>query len=98
MASARFGKFKPDIGGVRQILKSGPVEAELLGKATSIASACTASCYGDRGHEEHIESDEVPFHGWTSKGGYTAFGHVSTVNLEGLLYEKNTKVMESYNH
>ena len=98
MASTRFGKFRPDIGGIRSILKSGAVESELKSKADSIAASCSASCYGDRATKGHVRSDEVPFRGWTSKGGYTALGHVSTVNAEGIRYERKTKVLESHNH
>jgi len=98
MASSRFGDFKVDVGGVRAILKSGAVESELLSLAEPIAGACSASCHADRGSKGHVVSDEQPFHAWTSQGAYTAFGHVSTVNLEGLKFEQKHKVLESFNH
>ena len=98
MANTRFGKFKVDMAGIRSILKSQAVTSELQGKADSIAASCCASCYADRGKKGHFRSNEVPFNGWTSQGGYTAFGHVSTVNLEGLLYEQKSKILESHNH
>ena len=96
--ASRFGKFKVDMGGIRSILKSSAVTSELQGMANSIASSCCESCYADRGSEGHLRSNKVPFNGWTSQGDYTAFGHVSTVNLEGILYEQKSKILESHNH
>ena len=98
MASTRFGRYVINMGGVREVLKSGPVVSQLRGIAVPIAAGCNASCYADRGSKGHYESDETPFNAWTSQGGYTAFGHVSTVNLEGLKFENKAKVLESYNH
>lgn len=98
MASTRFGKFHVDVGGVREVLKSGPVKAELSQKAGAIAADCCAACYADRGSKGHVRSNEPPFRGWTNAGAYTALGHVSTVNLEGLRFESRSKILESHNH
>ena len=98
---AKFAPFTAsnlDMGGVRAVLKSGAVESQLMSKAQTIAAGCNSICYADRGSKGHIRSDEAPFNAWTNQGGYTAFGHVSTVNLEGIRFEHKTKVLEMFNH
>jgi len=98
MASTRFGRFQVDVGGVREVLKAGPTEALLKQAAESIAGPCCSACYADRGTKGHVVSQKEPFNAWTSIGGYTAIGHVSTVNMEGWRFESKSKVLESYNH
>ena len=98
MSETRFGDFKIDMAGMRSILKSAPVEAELEKQAGRIANACNAACYADRGREGHIESKKEPFRAWTKQGGYTAYGYVGPRNVEGVRFQSRPKIIDSLNH
>lgn len=99
MSDIKFGKFKYDLNGVREILKSAPVRDEIEKHADRIAGNCVSACYADRGSKGHFISDEQePYRAWMDEGEYTARGHVSTVNLEGYYFDKKTKMLDSHNH
>lgn len=98
MADARFGNFKLDLAGMRKILKSDAMRAEVKGHAEKLAAKCNDACYAERGSEDHIESEGPAYRGWTSTGSYEVLGHVSTASKEGRDFQNQRHIIDSFNH
>lgn len=83
--------FKPDIGGIRSILKSGPVAAELgkiAGRTTTTANRIAAG-YGRSG----------VYRTYVDQGRYTAIGKtIMADKWVGGYLEAKHHVLTSLNH
>ena len=85
--------FRPNISGIREILHSGGVKAELQSHADRIANACNAQA------EAHYGPLEVPAY-WSAVNDHrnVAVGRVFTASKMGRLDERHHHTLEANNH
>ena len=63
--------FKPDTSGIREVLKSGPVRAEVEKAARRIAASANAMA-----PRRHGYTAAPPYGCYVDEGGYTAVGKI----------------------
>ena len=96
MASARFGNFRPDSGGIREIFTSGSMQAAVGEVAEGLAAQANSIASGH--HIDHKPIEGEPYAANVHVGRATAMGFVNMVGREGHLDNAIYHTLDSLNH